>query len=249
MYVCSGTPQEELQSVLEQRGLARYFTGICGTPPAKAELLKGIVRKERSIPPTRSCRRRHHGQRRRRSRRDAVLRARPLLREYRLPPRFRSDRTQPLAGRARGEGIRDWRGKGKLSEESPPTFPLPLQTARGARSTPILFKDFRLYRIPVAGLPCGYRAGVPASGLESPQDGAGASKSENPFPTPKTFVFWGRLCFYGEHFFSKPTRRRGCLTLSEPPQCSEPEHRFQNIAGGSEGVGGICPKGRRRRDR
>ena len=37
------------------------------------------------------------------------------------------------------------------------TFPFPLQTARGARSTPILFKDFRLYRIPVAGLPCGYR--------------------------------------------------------------------------------------------
>ena len=50
MYVCSGTPQEELLSVLEQRGLARYFTGICGTPPAKAELLKGIVRKERIDP-------------------------------------------------------------------------------------------------------------------------------------------------------------------------------------------------------
>ena len=50
LYVCSGTPQEELQSVLEQRGLARYFTGICGTPPAKAELLKGIVRKERIDP-------------------------------------------------------------------------------------------------------------------------------------------------------------------------------------------------------
>lgn len=50
MYVCSGTPQEELLSVLEQRGLARYFTGICGTPPAKAELLKGIVRKERVDP-------------------------------------------------------------------------------------------------------------------------------------------------------------------------------------------------------
>ena len=30
--------------------LARYFTGICGTPPAKAELLKGIVRKERIDP-------------------------------------------------------------------------------------------------------------------------------------------------------------------------------------------------------
>ena len=36
--------------MLERRGLARYFTGICGTPPAKAELLKGIVRKERIDP-------------------------------------------------------------------------------------------------------------------------------------------------------------------------------------------------------
>ena len=44
LYVCSGTPQDELRSVLEKRDLAHYFTGICGTPPAKAELLKGIVR-------------------------------------------------------------------------------------------------------------------------------------------------------------------------------------------------------------
>ena len=103
MYVCSGTPQEELQSVLEQRGLARYFTGICGTPPAKAELLKGIVRKERIDPadavmvgdattdstppkPPRRC----------------FTGAAPSSR-IPLPPRFRSDRTQPLAGRARGE--------------------------------------------------------------------------------------------------------------------------------------------------
>lgn len=50
LYVCSGTPQAELETILEKRGLARYFTGICGTPPAKAELLKAIVRKERIDP-------------------------------------------------------------------------------------------------------------------------------------------------------------------------------------------------------
>lgn len=86
MYVCSGTPQEELQSVLEQRGLARYFTGICGTPPAKAELLKGIVRKERIGSRRRGHgRRRHHGQRRRRSRRDAVLRRGPFFENTAYP--------------------------------------------------------------------------------------------------------------------------------------------------------------------
>lgn len=45
MYVCSGTPQDELVTILERRNLAHYFTGISGTPPAKAELLKAIVRK------------------------------------------------------------------------------------------------------------------------------------------------------------------------------------------------------------
>ncbi len=50
MYVCSGTPQAELEAILEKRGLARYFTGICGTPPAKAELLKGIVLRGRVDP-------------------------------------------------------------------------------------------------------------------------------------------------------------------------------------------------------
>lgn len=44
MYVCSGTPTEELRTVLGRRSLAGYFDGICGTPPAKAERLAMIVR-------------------------------------------------------------------------------------------------------------------------------------------------------------------------------------------------------------
>ena len=43
LYVCSGAPHEELNAGLQARGLARWFTEICGTPPAKAELLRDIV--------------------------------------------------------------------------------------------------------------------------------------------------------------------------------------------------------------
>lgn len=44
LYVASGTPQYELDEVLQQRGLAPYFTGIYGTPPAKAALLLHALR-------------------------------------------------------------------------------------------------------------------------------------------------------------------------------------------------------------
>ena len=44
MYVASGAPQYELVEILTQRGLARYFVDICGTPPAKAALLLHILR-------------------------------------------------------------------------------------------------------------------------------------------------------------------------------------------------------------
>ena len=50
LYVASGTPQYELEEVLRQRDLARYFTGIYGTPPAKAALLLSAVRHAK-VPP------------------------------------------------------------------------------------------------------------------------------------------------------------------------------------------------------
>lgn len=43
LYVCSGAPHEELTAILEGRGLAHYFVGIYGSPPAKSELLQRIV--------------------------------------------------------------------------------------------------------------------------------------------------------------------------------------------------------------
>ena len=50
LYVCSGAPHEELVQVLEGRGLRDYFTGIYGSPPAKARLLAQIVREARVDP-------------------------------------------------------------------------------------------------------------------------------------------------------------------------------------------------------
>lgn len=44
MLVCSGTPQGELGMILEKRGLAKYFEGWRGAPPAKEILLQEIVR-------------------------------------------------------------------------------------------------------------------------------------------------------------------------------------------------------------
>lgn len=45
MYVASGAPQEELDFLLERRGLARYFDGIYGYPPSKGQLLLEILKK------------------------------------------------------------------------------------------------------------------------------------------------------------------------------------------------------------
>ena len=50
LYVCSGTPQEELRGILHARGLAQYFKAVYGTPPNKANLLRRIVA-ESALPP------------------------------------------------------------------------------------------------------------------------------------------------------------------------------------------------------
>lgn len=50
LYVCSGAPHEELTSILQERQLDSYFTGIYGSPPAKAQLLAMIVDKAGILP-------------------------------------------------------------------------------------------------------------------------------------------------------------------------------------------------------
>lgn len=43
LFVASGTPEPELQKILEKRGLASYFKEIRGTPPEKHTLLEEII--------------------------------------------------------------------------------------------------------------------------------------------------------------------------------------------------------------
>ncbi len=50
LYVCSGTPQEELLDILQKRGVAKYFKEIYGTPPEKHTLLQELVRKSGIAP-------------------------------------------------------------------------------------------------------------------------------------------------------------------------------------------------------
>lgn len=50
MYVASGAPQEELDFLLQKRGIAHYFDGIYGSPPGKAELLRTILQKTGASP-------------------------------------------------------------------------------------------------------------------------------------------------------------------------------------------------------
>ncbi len=43
MYVASGAPHEELNTILEKRQLSGYFEGIFGSPPGKTELLRHCI--------------------------------------------------------------------------------------------------------------------------------------------------------------------------------------------------------------
>lgn len=51
MYVCSGAPEIELVTILEERDLIGFFKGVCGSPPAKEVLLQGILREQTSLMP------------------------------------------------------------------------------------------------------------------------------------------------------------------------------------------------------
>lgn len=53
LCVATGMPDEELQLILEKRGLTRFFFAAHGTPPAKAELVARCVR-EAGVAPERA---------------------------------------------------------------------------------------------------------------------------------------------------------------------------------------------------
>ena len=43
LFVASGTPQEELDLIVEQRGLKRYFKEVWGSPRKKADIIQDIL--------------------------------------------------------------------------------------------------------------------------------------------------------------------------------------------------------------
>lgn len=51
LYVASGTPQHELQDIVERRGLSKYFAGVYGSPETKPEILRGVMARH-ELPPS-----------------------------------------------------------------------------------------------------------------------------------------------------------------------------------------------------
>ena len=50
LFVVSGTPEEELRHIVEQRGLTGHFTAVYGTPAKKAEILARVAAEQELDP-------------------------------------------------------------------------------------------------------------------------------------------------------------------------------------------------------
>lgn len=46
-YIISGTPQDEIEDIVEARGLSKYFQGVYGSPTGKAFWAKKIIMQEK----------------------------------------------------------------------------------------------------------------------------------------------------------------------------------------------------------
>jgi len=47
MFVASGTPQEEIEEVVQSKGLIKYFAGVYGSPKTKDKIVSDIMKKDR----------------------------------------------------------------------------------------------------------------------------------------------------------------------------------------------------------
>lgn len=45
-YIISGTPEQELQEIVKERQLNKYFRGIYGSPKTKVEIIRTIIKEE-----------------------------------------------------------------------------------------------------------------------------------------------------------------------------------------------------------
>ena len=43
LFIASGTPQDELQDIVSNKGIERFFCSIYGTPATKFEIVKGVL--------------------------------------------------------------------------------------------------------------------------------------------------------------------------------------------------------------
>ncbi len=51
LYVSSVTPQDELQQIIQQRGLSSYFSAVFGDPPCrKSEAIQTVLAREKLLP-------------------------------------------------------------------------------------------------------------------------------------------------------------------------------------------------------
>ncbi len=50
LFVASGTPHDELAQVFNERNLDRFFQGVYGFPPGKADLLRRIIKQQGVTP-------------------------------------------------------------------------------------------------------------------------------------------------------------------------------------------------------
>lgn len=50
MFVVSGTPQDELDRIIERRGLGRFFVEVHGSPPEKPPVIRDILARHRLAP-------------------------------------------------------------------------------------------------------------------------------------------------------------------------------------------------------
>tara|TARA_Y100000996_G_C22542621_1_gene650565 strand:- start:311 stop:931 length:621 start_codon:yes stop_codon:yes gene_type:complete len=42
-FICTGTPQDEIDVIVEKRNIKKYFNGVYGSPKNKIELIKNII--------------------------------------------------------------------------------------------------------------------------------------------------------------------------------------------------------------
>lgn len=49
IYICTGTPEDEIFEILERKKLTPYFTGVYGSPKTKNEIIQSIIAESKAV--------------------------------------------------------------------------------------------------------------------------------------------------------------------------------------------------------